>query len=158
MAAEKGMGLAGVLNVARHQSQAGVQRETVAATHHRVVLGARGGWAEAGPISTALIDAAISEAIQNGLPRGTVAATSTPAYKSMRTAIDNLPLDKQPEARMQAAKAWQKAHDAMPDKVTEARESGGGRNGHTSYYTKDNDVKKRRLRLFPRLRLTWTMR
>lgn len=104
--------------------------------------GARGGWAEAGPISTALIDAAISEAIQNGLPRGTVAATSTPAYKSMRTAIDNLPLDKQPEARMQAAKAWQKAHDAMPDKVTEARESGGGRNGHTSYYTKDNDVKK----------------
>lgn len=108
MAAEKGMGLAGVLNVARHQSQAGVQRETVAATHHRVVLGARGGWAEAGPISTALIDAAISEAIQNGLPRGTVAATSTPAYKSMRTAIDNLPLDKQPEARMQAAKAWQK--------------------------------------------------
>lgn len=76
----------------------------------------------------------------------------------MRTAIDNLPLDKQPEARMQAAKAWQKAHDAMPDKVTEARESGGGRNGHTSYYTKDNDVKKRRLRLFPVLRLTWTMR
>lgn len=130
----------------------------MAATHHRVVLGARGGWAEAGPISTALIDAAISEAIQNGLPRGTVAATSTPAYKSMRTAIDNLPLDKQPEARMQAAKAWQKAHDAMPDKVTEARESGGGRNGHTSYYTKDNDVKKRRLRLFPVLRLTWTMR
>ena len=39
MAAEKGMGLAGVLNVARHQSQAGVQRESVAATHHRVVLG-----------------------------------------------------------------------------------------------------------------------
>lgn len=46
----KGMGLAGVLNVARHQSQAGVQRETVAATHHRVVLGLAADGLKRGPL------------------------------------------------------------------------------------------------------------
>ena len=104
--------------------------------------GKSGSWAEAGPVSVALINAAIDEAIKNGLPRGTVAATSTPAYKAMRAAIDNLPLDKQPAARTQAARAWQKAHDSMPDKVTTRTETGGSNNNRTIIRTHDNEAKK----------------
>ena len=104
--------------------------------------GKSGSWAEAGPVSVALINAAIDEAIKNGLPRGTVAATSTPAYKAMRAAIDNLPLDKQPAARTQAARAWQKAHDSMPDKVTTRTETGGSNNNRTIIRTHDNETKK----------------
>ncbi|EKF66415.1 hypothetical protein B194_0442, partial [Serratia plymuthica A30] len=60
----------------------------------------------------------------------------------MRAAIDNLPLDKQPAARAQAAQAWQKAHDAMPDKVTTRTETGGSNNNRTIIKTHDNEAKK----------------
>lgn len=104
--------------------------------------GKSGNWAEAGPINTALINAAIEEALKHGLPRNSMAATQTPAYKKMRAAFDALPLDKQPAALVQADKAWKKAHDAMPDKITTRRETGGSKNNRTIIKTHDNEAKK----------------
>lgn len=97
-------------------------------------------WAGSGPLNTALINAAISDAIQNQLTRNTVPAISTPAYKAMRAAFDALPVDQQPAARDQITQAWQRAHDVMPDKVKIEHES-GGRNTHISYSTADNKTK-----------------
>lgn len=100
-----------------------------------------GNWADTGPVNTTLINNAILEAIKNGLPRGTIAATSTPAYKAMRAAFDALAIDKQPAARDQINKAWQRAHDDMPDTQTSTRER-GGRNGQTWTVTIANGHKK----------------
>ena len=99
-----------------------------------------GNWAGAGPVSLPLINAAITEAIRNGLPRGTVAATSTQSYLVMRAAFDALPASQQPAARDQINQAWQRAHDSMSDKVTTSRESGGS-NGYTIYTTSANAAK-----------------
>lgn len=77
-----------------------------------------GSWAQSGPLNPALINAAIQEALLNGLPRSSIASTQTPAYVSMRAAFDTLPINKQPEAREQITRAWQRAHDEMPDRIT----------------------------------------
>lgn len=77
-----------------------------------------GNWAQSGPLNSALINAAIREALLNGLPRNSIASTQTPAYVSMRAAFDALPVDKQAGAREQITRAWQRAHDEMPDRVT----------------------------------------
>lgn len=92
--------------------------------------GVTGNWAGAGPVNQSLINAAILEAIKNGLPRDTVAATSTAAYQAMRSAFNSLPLNQQLAARNQITAAWQNAHNAMPDKIT----TGGG--------NRDNEAKK----------------
>ncbi|MDZ5641837.1 colicin-like pore-forming protein [Enterobacter sp. A103] len=97
-------------------------------------------WAGSGPLNTTLINSAISEALQNQLVRNTLPATSTPAYKVMRAAFDALPVEQQPAARDQITQAWQRAHDAMPDKITTEHET-GGRNGHTIYSTTNNQTK-----------------
>jgi len=77
-----------------------------------------GSWAQPGPVNPALINAAIQEALLNGLPRNTIASTQTPAYVTMRAAFDALPVDKQPEAKEQITRSWQRANDEMPDRVT----------------------------------------
>ncbi|WP_283603736.1 colicin-like pore-forming protein [Serratia proteamaculans] len=104
--------------------------------------GKTGGWAGAGPINVGLINAAIEEALKNGLPRSDYASTQTPAYKVMRAAFDALPLDKQPAARVQTNQAWQNAHDTMSDKVTTRTETGGSNNNRTIIRTHDNEAKK----------------
>jgi len=100
-----------------------------------------GSWAGTGPVNTALINAAILEAIKNGLPRGTLAATSTPSYQAMRAEFDALPVDQQPAARDQINQAWQRAHDAMPDTWTSSRDT-GGKNSHTVTITVPNTAKQ----------------
>ncbi|GKJ19650.1 colicin-like pore-forming protein [Klebsiella variicola] len=105
--------------------------------------GNRGNWAGSGPLSAALINDSIAEALEKQLPRNTVEATSTPAYKKMRAAFDALPLDKQPEARAQITKAWQSAHDAMPDRTTTTENVGGGKNGHNVTRSTPNWLKEK---------------
>ncbi len=100
--------------------------------------GASGNWAGTGPVNTALINAAIVEALTNGLPRNTVAATQTPAYLAMRAAFDALPVSEQPAARVQINDAWQKAHDGMPDNITIERDTAE----HTITITSKNLSKK----------------
>lgn len=102
--------------------------------------GSSSSWAGTGPLNGALINAAIAEALNNQLTRNTLPATTTPAYKAMRAAFDSLPVEQQPVARDQITQAWQRAHDAMPDKVTQVRET-GGRNGRTFYSQVDNQTK-----------------
>lgn len=97
-------------------------------------------WAGVGPLNTTLINSVISEALKNQLPRNTVPAISTPAYKVMRAAFDALPVEQQPAARDQITQAWQRAHDTMPDKITTQHET-GGRNGHTVSSTTNNQEK-----------------
>lgn len=102
--------------------------------------GSSSSWAGSGPLNSGLINAAITEALNNQLSRNTLPATTTPAYMAMRAAFDLLPVEQQSVARDQITQAWQRAHDAMPDKVTQVRET-GGRNGHTFYSQVDNQVK-----------------
>ncbi|AYA08440.1 klebicin B [Rahnella aquatilis] len=94
-------------------------------------------WAGSGPVNTSLINATISESLSNLL----VAVTSTASYRILRAAFDALALVQQPVARDQIVQAWQRAHDLMPDKVTESYETGGS-NGHTATRTTDNAAKK----------------
>ncbi|HBS7606398.1 TPA: hypothetical protein MAR35_004166 [Klebsiella pneumoniae] len=61
----------------------------------------------------------------------------------MRAAFDALPLDKQPEARAQITKAWQSAHDAMPDRTTTTENVGGGKNGHNVTRSTPNWLKEK---------------
>lgn len=98
-----------------------------------------GNWAEVGPVNLTLINYGIVEAINHGLPNDIVAATSTIPYKTMRAAFDALPLSQQPAARNQITQAWQKAHDVMPDTVTQTNPVGG--NNNVSTRTFPNPVK-----------------
>ncbi len=102
---------------------------------------AGGNWANSGPLNSALINNAILEALRNGLPRGTIAATSTNSYKLMRAAFDALPVDQQPAARDQINLAWQRAHDVMPDTYSTVHDSGVN-NSHSVTVTKTNAAKQ----------------
>ncbi|WP_370968006.1 hypothetical protein [Enterobacter wuhouensis] len=91
-------------------------------------------------VSSFLVNAAIYEALESGLARGTPAALDLPGYKRMRAAFDALPVSQQPTARAQINAASAKAHSVIPDKLTSEHET-GGQNGHTVTITVDNVLK-----------------
>ncbi|HEI8868261.1 TPA: hypothetical protein SLG40_003818 [Serratia odorifera] len=102
---------------------------------------AGGSWAGSGPLDKTVINAAIGEAIDKRLPRGSIPATSTHSYQVMRKAFNVKPISQQPECRAQIISSWQRAHDIMPNRVRTTHET-GGKNGRTITGTMDNPAKK----------------